>query len=101
MNVEKKHKLGKELSWVIAVLALIYDFSAVDILPDPIVGIGGLDDILITLFAIFNLIQHNTGDNKPNTKRIAKKLKWGCASFTIITILVLALSIYGLIKLFN
>lgn len=45
------------LAFVWLILALIYDISPIDLVPDAIPVIGWSDDVLVTLVAAFNLFR--------------------------------------------
>ncbi|MDD6622766.1 MAG: YkvA family protein [Bacteroidales bacterium] len=91
----------KTISWILAVVALVYDFSPVDIVPDGIPAAGWLDDIMVTVLAGLNLLQQYSRDGHPTASRILKRLKWGCVVVSVIVVAILALAVYGIISLFN
>ncbi|MGM9802211.1 MAG: YkvA family protein [Candidatus Limisoma sp.] len=91
----------KTISWILAVVALVYDFSPVDIVPDGFPVAGWLDDIMVTLLAVLNVVQQYSKDGHPTASRILKRLKWGCIVVAVIAVAILALAVYGIISLFN
>lgn len=91
----------KTISWILAVVALVYDFSPVDIVPDGFPVAGWLDDIMVTVLAGLNLLQQYSRDGHPTASRILKRLKWGCVVVSVIVVAILALAVYGIISLFN
>ncbi len=62
-KTEEKPKLNLSHRWKIILafvwlgLALVYDISPLDIIPDWIPVIGWSDDVLVTLAAAFNLFR--------------------------------------------
>lgn len=91
----------KTISWILAVIALIYDVSPIDIVPDGFPVAGWLDDIMVTLLAVLNVVQQYSKDGHPTASRILKRLKWGCIVVAVIAVAILALAVYGIISLFN
>ncbi len=97
---EPKSKLTtirKVASWILMVLAIIYDLLPVDLVPD-IPFLGWIDDFLITLVAVINLIQNNKEDISPKQSKIMRIIKWGLAIFTVVVVLILILFAALLIK---
>ena len=66
----------KALSVVIAMLAVLYDLSPVDAVPDAIPVFGWLDDVGFTLMAALNAYQHFSKDQSSMWVRMAKYVKW-------------------------
>lgn len=91
----------KTISWIVAVIALIYDISPVDVVPDGFPVAGWLDDVMVTVLAALNLLQQYSRDGHPTASRILKRLKWGCVVVSVIVVAILALAVYGIISLFN
>lgn len=90
---EPKSKLStikKVASWILMVLAIIYDILPVDLVPD-IPLLGWIDDFLITLVAAINLIQNNKEDISPKQSKIMTAIKWALLIFTVVVILTLIL----------
>ena len=56
-ETKPKSKWKVLISLVFVALALIYDVSPVDIVPDVFPVVGWMDDILVTGLAFFNLIR--------------------------------------------
>ena len=54
-NLSKNKKTSKYLSIALVVLALIYNVSPIDFIPDITPLIGLADDVVLTLTAIVNL----------------------------------------------
>ena len=97
---EPKSKLTtikKVASWILMVLAIVYDLLPVDLVPD-IPFLGWIDDFLITLVAVINLIQNNKEDISPKQSKIMTMIKWGLAIFTVVVVLILILFAALLIK---
>lgn len=87
-------------AWVLMGLAILYDISPVDIIPD-IPVVGWIDDFFITATASLNLIQKSAEDSIQWLATIAKTLKWLMIIVGIIAILLVALLGAALVKLFS
>lgn len=77
-------------SLVLAGLALAYDLSPVDIIPDAPV-VGWVDDFFITATAGLNLIQQYTSESMQWLSQIAKTLKWLTIILGVIVVLLVAI----------
>lgn len=77
-------------SLVLAGLALLYDVSPVDIIPD-IPVVGWVDDFFITATAGLNLIQQYTSESMQWLSTIAKTLKWLTIILGVIVVLLVAI----------
>ena len=77
-------------SIVLAGLAVLYDLSPVDIIPD-IPVVGWVDDFFITATAVLNLIQQHTQESMQWLSAIAKTLKWITVALGVIVVLLVAL----------
>ena len=66
----------KALSIVIAMLAIVYDLSPIDAVPDAIPIFGWLDDVGFTLMAALNVYQQFSKDQSDTFVRLAKYVKW-------------------------
>ena len=82
----------KTVSLVILVLALLYDVSPVDIVPD-IPVIGWVDDFFITATAGLNVIQQYTKESASSISSLAKTLKWILIGVGVIAVLLIILII--------
>lgn len=89
---------GKEISSLVFLgLAILYDLSPIDIIPDiPIVG--WLDDATITLTTGLNCIQQFTAQTSSTLSNIAKTLKWLVIIIGGILVALLALVVVFFIK---
>lgn len=87
-------------SIVLAGLAVLYDVSPVDIIPD-IPVVGWVDDFFITATAGLNLIEQNTKESMQWLSTIAKSLKWVVIILGIIVILLVALLGSLIVSLFT
>lgn len=76
--------LWKALSIVIAMLALAYDVSPIDAVPDAIPVLGWLDDIGITAFAAMNVYQQFAKDQNSALVKLAKYIKWMLVALVIV-----------------
>lgn len=77
-------------SIVLTGLAVLYDISPVDIIPD-IPVVGWVDDFFITATATLNLIQQHTTESMQWLSSIAKTLKWITIALGVIVVLLVAL----------
>lgn len=77
-------------SLVLAGLAIVYDISPVDIIPD-IPVVGWVDDFFITATAGLNLIEQHTKESMQWLSTIAKTLKWMTIILGAIVILLVAI----------
>ena len=89
---------GKEISSLVFLgLAILYDLSPIDIIPDiPIVG--WLDDATITLTTGIICIQQFTAQTSSTLSNIAKTLKWLVIIIGGILVALLALVVVFFIK---
>ncbi len=86
----------KALSVVIAMLAVVYDMSLVDAVPDFVPLFGWLDDVGFTLMAALNVYQQFTKDQNSMMVRLAKYIKW----MMVALILLAGLTFSGFIVAF-
>lgn len=77
-------------SLILAGLAVLYDLSPVDIIPD-IPVVGWVDDFFITATAGLNLIQQYTSESMQWLSTIAKTLKWVTIILGAIVVLLVAI----------
>lgn len=77
-------------SLILAGLAVLYDLSPVDIIPD-IPVVGWVDDFFITATAGLNLIQQYTSESMQWLSTIAKTLKWLTIILGVIVVLLVAI----------
>lgn len=77
-------------SLILASLAVLYDLSPVDIIPD-IPVVGWVDDFFITATAGLNLIQQYTSESMQWLSTIAKTLKWVTIILGAIVVLLVAI----------
>lgn len=76
--------IWKALSVLIAMLAIVYDLSPIDFVPDAVPLFGWLDDVGFTLMAALNAYQHFSKDQSALVVRLAKYVKWMMVAFIII-----------------
>ena len=82
----------KALSVIIAMMALAYDISPLDLSPDALPVLGWLDDAGITLVAALNAYQQFAKDQSALTVRLAKYIKW----MMVAVLVIAAATIVGL-----
>ena len=78
----------KALSVIIAMMALAYDISPLDLSPDAVPVLGWLDDAGITVMAALNAYQQFAKDQNAISVRLAKYVKW-----MMIAVLVIAAAV--------
>lgn len=98
MSNENNGNLVMPIVWM--VLAVLYDVSPVDIIPD-IPVVGWVDDFFITATATLNLIQKAAADSAEGLSAIAKTLKWITLILGIIAILLVVLCGTLIVKMFS
>jgi hypothetical protein len=81
------------------VLAILYDLSPIDIIPD-IPVIGYFDDLLITAAATLNLLQKWLQDTSIVFAAALGLMKWLVIFVGIIAVSMVGLIIWGAVKLF-
>lgn len=74
----------KALSVVIAMLALAYDVSPIDAVPDGIPVLGWLDDVGVTLVAALNAYQQFAANQDALLVKLAKYVKWLLVALVVI-----------------
>ena len=84
---ENKSTFG---AWAWLILAILYDLSPIDIIPD-IPVVGWIDDFLITVTAGLNMIQVQLENANSSLTGIFTTLKWIAFILSIIVILLVAL----------
>lgn len=99
-NNELEEKKSTAGAWVMLVLAVLYGFSPVDIIPD-IPVIGWIDDFFINATAILNLIQAECQKTNETLAYIAKVLKWVAIGIGAVVILLALLLGSFIVSLFN
>lgn len=85
----------KALSVLIAMVALAYDMSPIDAVPDALPVLGWLDDFGFTAMAALNLYQQFAKDQGALTVRLAKYLKW----MLIALVVIAGVAVGGLVAL--
>ena len=87
-------------SLVQAGLAVLYDISPVDVIPD-IPVVGWVDDFFITATAGLNLIQQYTSESMQWLSTIAKTLKWLTIILGVIVVLLVAIFASMIVSFFT
>ena len=96
MDMEKK----QITSLVLAGLAVLYDISPVDAIPD-IPVVGWVDDFFITATAGLNLIQQYTSESMQWLSTIAKTLKLLTIILGVIVVLLVAIFASMIVSFFT
>ena len=96
MDMEKK----QITSLVLAGLAVLYDISPVDVIPD-IPVVGWVDDFFIAATAGLNLIQQYTSESMQWLSTIAKTLKWLTIILGVIVVLLVAIFASMIVSFFT
>ena len=91
----------KALSVIIAMMALTYDISPLDLSPDALPVLGWLDDAGITLVAALNAYQQFAKDQSALTVRLAKYVKWMMVAVLVIAAAIILGLIAALVALFT
>ena len=84
---------------VLLVLAILYDLSPIDIIPD-IPVIGYVDDLIITAIATLNLLQKWFEDTSGKLAAVLGLMKWLVIFAGIIVVSLAGLIIWGAVKFF-
>ena len=79
----------KALSVIIAMMALAYDISPLDLSPDAVPVLGWLDDAGITVMAALNAYQQFAKDQNAISVRLAKYVKWMMVAMLVIAAAVI------------
>ena len=83
---------------ILLVLAILYDLSPIDIIPDlPVIGY--IDDLLITAVATLNLLQKSLKDYSAFLSSALGLIKWAVIFSGTIVVLLLGLAGWAIVKL--
>ena len=93
-QIEKQNTTG---AWILAILAVIYVLSPIDVVPD-IPVIGWVDDFFVATAASLNLIEKKIGDTNAILSKILGILKWLLIIIGIIGILIMFLIVTLILK---
>jgi len=85
---------------VFLVLAILYDLSPIDIIPD-IPVIGYFDDLIITAIATLNLLQKWFEDTSNTLAAVLGFIKWLVIFVGIIAVSLVGLIVWGIVKFFT
>ncbi|MBF0537667.1 MAG: DUF1232 domain-containing protein [Nitrospirae bacterium] len=88
-----------KLSLLLMLLALVYDISPVDIIPDYIPVIGWMDDFFVTTAAALNVVHALVSNQNSALTRLVGILKWMVIFVGIIAVCLVLISMLGIIKL--
>ena len=84
---------------VLFVLAILYDISPIDLIPDiPVVGY--VDDFFITAIATLNLLEKWFQDSSIVLASLLRLSKWLVVFVGIIAVSLVGLAVWGIVKLF-
>jgi|GEM_PF-421371 len=85
---------------VLLILAIVYDLSPVDVIPDvPIFGY--VDDFFITATAFLNFLQKWLEGSRLVLAGMVKWLKWVIVLLGIMAVSLVGLAVCGIVKLFS
>ena len=87
------------MPFVFLVLAILYDLSPIDIIPDMPV-IGYFDDLIITAIATLNLLQKWFEDTSGILAAALGFMKWLVIFVGIIAVSLVGLIVWGIVKFF-
>lgn len=80
-------------------LAIFYDISPIDLIPDiPVVGY--IDDFFITAIATLNLLEKWLQDSSIVLASLLRLAKWLVVFVGIIAVSLVGLAVWGIVKLF-
>ena len=85
---------------VFLVMAILYDLSPIDIIPD-IPVIGHIDDLMITAIATLNLLQKWFEDTSNTLAAALGFMKWLVIFVGIIAVSLVGLIVWGIVKFFT
>ena len=85
---------------VFLVMAILYDLSPIDIIPD-IPVIGYVDDLMITAIATLNLLQKWFEDTSNTLAAVLGFMKWLVIFVGIIAVSLVGLIVWGIVKFFT
>ena len=85
---------------VFLVLAILYDLSPIDIIPD-IPVIGHIDDLMITAIATLNLLQKWFEDTSNTLAAVLGFMKWLVIFVGIIAVSMVGLIVWGAVRFFT
>lgn len=95
-STTKENNLNMAL--VFFVMAILYDISPIDLIPDvPVVG--WVDDFFITVTAGLNLLEKSMAGTNSTLAAILRYVKWGVIFIGIIAVVLVGFGVYGLVKL--
>lgn len=80
----------KALSVFVMMLAVAYDLSPIDAIPDGVPLLGLLDDVVFTLMALLNLYQHFSKKQDSPLLKFVRYIKW-----TLVALVVMAAVMVG------
>ena len=85
---------------VFLVLAILYDLSPIDIIPD-IPVIGYFDDLIITAIATLNLMQKWFEDTSNTLAAVLGFIKWLVIFVGVIAVSLVGLIVWGIVRFFT
>lgn len=95
MDPQGASPVWKALSVVIAMLALAYDVSPIDAVPDTIPVLGWMDDVGFTIMAALNAYQQFAKNQDALMVKLVKYIKWMLVALILLACVVVG----GLITL--
>jgi len=99
-TVERGSEHSLVLPVILLILAVVYDLSPVDVIPDVPVA-GYIDDFFITVTAFLNFFQKWLEGSSLVLAAIVQWLKWGVVFLGVMAVSLVGLAVYGIVKLIS
>lgn len=90
---------GLNTALVLFALAILYDISPIELIPDLLPGIGWVDDFFVTATTTLNLIEKSLGNISTTLAVLVRFVKWGVVFLGAIAAVLVGFGIFGIVKL--